>query len=60
MYQIKEEIEDKSLQYPSYYTVPFHGARRAAPLWGVAAGWLGALCKHLQAAVSSAAAAHKT
>ena len=26
MYQIKEEIEDKSLQYPSYYTVPFHGA----------------------------------
>ncbi|PRW56637.1 Methyltransferase type 11 [Chlorella sorokiniana] len=25
VYQIKEEIEDKSVQYPSYYTVPFHG-----------------------------------
>ena len=29
MFQIKEEIEDKGLQYPSYYTVPFHGGR-----WG--------------------------
>ncbi|KAL4442027.1 hypothetical protein ABPG77_011288 [Micractinium sp. CCAP 211/92] len=25
VYQIKEEIEDKSLTYPDYYTVPFHG-----------------------------------
>ncbi|KAL4427807.1 hypothetical protein ABPG75_001896 [Micractinium tetrahymenae] len=25
VYQIKEEIEDKFLAYPSYYTVPFHG-----------------------------------
>lgn len=25
VYQIKEEIEDKNMAYPSYYTVPFHG-----------------------------------
>ncbi|PSC68120.1 Methyltransferase type 11 [Micractinium conductrix] len=25
VYQIKEEIEDKAMVYPSYYTVPFHG-----------------------------------
>jgi hypothetical protein len=27
VYAIKEEIEDKSLAYPDYYTVPFHGER---------------------------------
>ena len=25
VYQIKEEIEDRSMTYPAYYTVPFHG-----------------------------------
>ena len=25
VFQIKEEIENKDLQYPDYYTVPFHG-----------------------------------
>jgi hypothetical protein len=25
VYQIKEEIEDRNMTYPAYYTVPFHG-----------------------------------
>lgn len=45
MYQIKEEIEDKSLAYPDYYTVPFHGKRAAGPGAGAVSG--GATCMPL-------------
>ncbi len=32
VYAIKEEVEDKSLAYPDYYTVPFHGEHVC--VWG--------------------------
>ena len=47
VYQIKEEIEDKAMVYPSYYTVPFHGGWTRG---GLLAGWLaGWHCTRVQA-----------
>ncbi|EFN58298.1 hypothetical protein CHLNCDRAFT_50738 [Chlorella variabilis] len=33
VFQIKEEIEDKGLAYPDYYTVPFHGYNEGNLNW---------------------------
>ena len=34
VYQIKEEVEDKGVTYPWYYTQPFHGARASGQAQG--------------------------
>lgn len=36
VFQIKDEIEDKSMVYPSYYTQPFHGYDRGNLNWQAA------------------------
>lgn len=36
MYLIKEEIEDPSVIYPAYYTVPFHGYDQGNLNWQAA------------------------
>lgn len=36
VYQIKEELEDKSVTYPSYYMVPFHAYSEGNLSWQAA------------------------